>query len=211
MKSAMDAKADQDIRKLFWPAVAAFGALWGALEITLGSFLHSLRVPFSGAVMASVSAGLLVAQRQVMPKRGAAFATGAVAALCKTLSPGATILGPMFAILMESLMVEIALFAFPRAALSAAIAGALAVTWAASQKVLVQVLLYGSTIIDLYVEAFIKVADWLGLSKEAPYWFVVGLLAVIAVIGAVAGLFGRSAGLKAKQRLFMCDRPRECE
>jgi hypothetical protein len=110
----------------FWAYVTAFGAAWGAFEITVGAFLHALRIPFDGTFLASVSAAFLVAQRQVLPARGASLATGAVAALCKSISPGGMILGPMVAILVESALVEFALLAAPRARTTTMLAGALA-------------------------------------------------------------------------------------
>ena len=47
-------------KERFWAYVTAFGALWGSMEITLGSFLHVLRFPFAGILLASISAALLV-------------------------------------------------------------------------------------------------------------------------------------------------------
>jgi nucleoside-triphosphatase THEP1 len=194
----------------FWPHVAAFGALWGVLEITLGSFLHTLRIPFAGVALASAGAGMLVAQRQVLPRRGAALATGAVAALCKSLSPGGAILGPMTGILVEAALVEVALLAFPRAAASAALGGALAATWAAFQKVFVQVLFYGATVIDLYLAILKKAGEWLGIPPEAGWGALGALLGAIVLLGAGLGLAGWSVGREAcRAAMPMAARPRK--
>lgn len=72
------------------------------MEITLGSFLHTLRLPFSGTSLAAVSAALLVAQRQMLPRRGLSLTTGIVAAVCKSVSPGGVIFGPMVGITVEA-------------------------------------------------------------------------------------------------------------
>ena len=153
----------------FWAMVAAFGALWGALEITLGSFLHALKLPFGGTALGVVAAALLVAQRQVLPRRGLSLATGVVAALCKSVSPGGVILGPMIAITAEALLVELALLPAPRSRLAAAWAGALVVCWATFQKVIGQYVYLGEDIIDLYVALLEQGARTAGLSPAAGW------------------------------------------
>lgn len=176
--------------------------MWGATEVTLGSFLHSLRIPFSGVLLASAGAALLIAQRQVLPKRGSAIATGIVAACCKSLSPGGVILGPMVGIIMESLLVEFALLLGPKSPVSAAVAGMLAAGWAASQKVLSHWFFYGSTALDVYVALLQKVAHWLG-ANAGSVWYMIGVVGVlVATFGALAGLFGWTVGREARGRLI---------
>jgi hypothetical protein len=184
----------------FWSTAAAFGALWGTVEVTLGSFLHTLRLPFSGALLAAFGASLLVAQRQVAPARGLTVATACIAALCKSLSPGGVILGPMVGITVEGLLVELALLAAPRFAGSALLAGALAVVWAVFQKVLVQFILYGATAVDLYEAALKKSGDWLG-HANAGWWLVAALLALLGLIGAIGALGGFRVGRDAARAL----------
>ncbi len=185
----------------FWAYVAAFGAFWGVLEITLGSFFHTLRLPFAGVLLASAGAALLVAQRQVLPRRGASLATGVVAALCKSLSPGGIILGPMVGILIEALVIEIALLPGHRSRTGAAIGGSMAATWALVQKVVTQVILYGFTVLDVYLALLRKAIDWLGLSPRAGWMALAALMVVTAILGATGGLVGRRVGILALTRM----------
>lgn len=187
----------------FWPYVAAFGALWGAAEVTLGSFLHTLRMPFTGVLLASAGACLLVAQRQVLPRRGAALATGVVAALCKSMSPGGAILGPMLGILAEALLVELALMPAPRSVVAAVLAGALAATWAAFQKLVMQILFYGGSVIDLYMSLLRQTAAVLGVPGDAGWSALGGLLGGIAAVGAAAGVLGWRVGREGMRRLAL--------
>jgi hypothetical protein len=187
----------------FWAHVAAFGALWGSIEITLGSFLNTLRIPFGGTLLASLGAMLLVAARQIMPRRGASIATGVVAALCKSISPGGIILGPMVAITVEALLVEVALLVAPRARASAAAAGVLAATWSTFQKVISQVVFFGAGVITLYLTALRRARDWLGLPLTAGWWALFALLAIVAALGAAAGLAGRRIGAESVERLSL--------
>jgi hypothetical protein len=174
--------------------VAGFGALWGALEITLGSFLHALRLPFAGTLLAAVSAALLVAQRQVLPRRGLSLATGVVAAICKSVSPGGVIFGPMVGITVEAALVEIALLVAPRSRLSAALAGALAVLWATSQQVMTQFVYYGGDLIALFMELMERLAGMVGLNSAEGWHIVGGLVGTICCAGALVSLFGHSVG-----------------
>lgn len=184
----------------FWALAASFGALWGAVEITLGSFLHTLKVPFGGALLASLGAALLVAQRQIEPTRGLSVATAAIAALCKSLSPGGVILGPMIGIGVEGLLVELALFVAPRFFGSALLAGTLAALWSAFQKVLVQLVLYGGTALELYEAALRKADDWLG-HGGAGLGLVAALLSILGALGMLAGGFGHRVGREAARVL----------
>jgi len=182
-------------------SAAAFGALWGAVEVTAGSFLHALRIPFSGVLLAALGAGLLVAQRQVYDRRGVTIMTGAVAALCKSLSPAGIIWNPMVAIAMEAALAEAVLALAPRAALSAALAGALAVLWSIGQGLLMQFLLYGSRVFTLYVTVVGRTSRWVGFPAATAWWSLAGILASFLALGGGAGLWGRRIGRLARQRL----------
>ena len=94
--------------KTFWAYPGSFGALWGALEATLGSFLHAMKLPFAGVLLASMGAALLVALRTLAPQRGLLVATGAVCAAVKLSSPGTVLVGPAVGILTESDLAELA-------------------------------------------------------------------------------------------------------
>ncbi len=185
----------------FWPYVAAFGALWGAAEITLGSFLHTLRMPFTGVLLASAGAALLIAQRQALPRRGAALATGLVAALCKSMSPGGAILGPMLGILAEAALVELALLPAQRSVVTSLLAGALAALWAVCQKFLMQYLFYGGSVVDLYLSLLRQATQVLGVPSDAGWTALGGLLAVIASVGGTAGVLGWRVGREGMRRL----------
>ena len=123
----------------FWGHAAAFGAMWGALEATVGTFLHAMKIPFGGTMLAGMGAAFLVALRVLYPRRGVLLATGAVCAGVKLLSPATTVAGPMMGILMESLLVELACLPAGAVLPAALVGGALATLWALSQKVLVQI------------------------------------------------------------------------
>ena len=188
-------------RARFWAHAATFGALWGAIEATVGGFVHAVKMPFGGTALAATGAALLLALRVVYPKRGVVIAAGAVCACVKMVAPSTLILGPMIGIMVESLLIEVACAPFGARVGSAAVGGALATLWALTQKVLVQVVLYGAPVIGLYREVLSRAETWMGLPKTGGTSVVVGFAGIVAAIGATTALIGLRAGRVALQRM----------
>jgi len=44
-----------------WIKASIIGTIWAAAEIVLGSFLHNLRVPFSGNMLTAIALVILIA------------------------------------------------------------------------------------------------------------------------------------------------------
>lgn len=187
-------------RDRFWGHAAAFGAMWGALEATVGSFVHALKLPFGGTLLAATGAAFLVALRVVYPRRGVLVAAGLVCAGVKMLSPATVIVGPMVGILVESLLVEAVCWLAGANPVSAALGGALAALWALSQKVLTQIVLYGGPMIALYREILERAERWLGLPRSGGWLVVVPFATLIATIGAAMALAGYRAGCVVRAR-----------
>ena len=97
-----------------WTKAAVIGSIWAAIEIVLGSFLHNLRVPFSGTMLSMSAVFLLVAFSLHWKERGIIIRAGLIAALMKSISPSAVILGPMVGIIMEAVILETVLLILGR-------------------------------------------------------------------------------------------------
>ncbi len=165
--------------------IAVFGALWGAVEITLGSVLKSLHVPFSGVILASIALLILLIARLFVPKRGSTLFVGVVALLLKLFSLGGVIIGPMVAILAEALLAEMTLSGLGVSQASFMLAAALGLVWSLAQPFITGPLLYGRALVDVWVGVIHKSAQALGLSPES-----VGLAAgLIILIYLAAGAF----------------------
>lgn len=94
-----------------WIYVAVFGALWGVLEITLGSYLHVLFPPLAdtfvvGLIMAGLGAIIALVGRWFVPKRWAVLAIGVITTILKAFSLSGVVIGPMVAILAEAILME---------------------------------------------------------------------------------------------------------
>ena len=75
--------------------VGILGALWGAVEASLGSVLHALRVPFAGLVLSGVGIAIALCGRILVPRAGTIALIGLVTAFLKMLSVGGLVLNAM--------------------------------------------------------------------------------------------------------------------
>ncbi len=90
-----------------WIKASIAGTIWAASEIVLGSFLHNLRVPFSGNILTAIGIIILISISFIWRERGIFWRAGLICAIMKTMSPSAVIFGPMIAIIAESLILEL--------------------------------------------------------------------------------------------------------
>ncbi len=102
------------VRELVY--IAIFGAIWGAVEITLGSYLHVIFPPLAdtflvGLILTSIGTVVALIGRLFVPRTGSVLMIGVVTAILKMLSIGGVKIGPMAAILVESLLMELGLLA----------------------------------------------------------------------------------------------------
>ncbi|MBC7224375.1 MAG: hypothetical protein H5T59_08920 [Anaerolineae bacterium] len=182
--------------------VAIFGALWGGLELSLGSYLHVLKVPFVGVVMASLGLLLALVGRLFVPRRGAVWMMGVVTALLKMLSLGGVVLNPMLGILAEATLAELALDALGRPSrLAFAVAGGAGVLWVFFHPFVTQGLLAGRGLLTVYGWAIASGARLLGFPPEAVGAIVAALLGLHLGAGAAAGLLAWQVGQAVQRRL----------
>ncbi len=182
--------------------IGVFGALWGAAEMTLGSLLHVLNVPFSGAVLAGIGITIALIGRLFVPRTGSVLFIGLVTALLKMLSLGGIVLNPMIGIVAESLLAEVvlSLWGRPRRA-SFVVAGGLAVFWSFVHPFFTQGILAGQGILTVYGWTLEKGANLLGLDPSALLLILGGLVGVHLLIGIIAGLLAWDAGRIVQLRL----------
>ena len=182
--------------------LAVFGALWGLVEISLGSVLKSLNVPLSGVVLSAIGLSIALTGRFFVPKRGSTLFIGVIAMLLKLFSLGGVLIGPMAGIFTEALVAEIALSLSgrPRRA-TFLLAGALGVTWVMLQPFVTGPLLFGRTFVVIWLDLLDRGSQLLGLQANAGVWIVLGLLAIHLAIGCLAGWLGWDAARQLQARL----------
>ena len=100
-------------------------------------------MPFAGTFLAFASVGLVIAFVQVWKDKGLILYAGLIAALLKSMSPSAIILGPMIGILSEALILEVFLLLLGRNLIGYLVGGALAVLSALIHKIVSLLITYG--------------------------------------------------------------------
>lgn len=191
--------------------VAALGALWGSVEMTLGSFLHVWNVPFTGAVLGTIGVAIAMVGRMVVPKPGSTLCIAVVASLLKALSIGGVVLAPMIAIFMEGLLADavLSLGGRPRRATFVA-AGAVAVVYNTAHMILIQGVVFGAGIITMYTIMVQKAARLFHLSTSSVIAVLAALVAMHLVVGSIAGLVAWAAGRSVVARRSAAElRPEE--
>ena len=182
--------------------IAVFGTLWGISEITLGSVLKSLNVPFSGAVLGAIGLTIALVGRVFVPKKGSTLFVGVIAMLLKLFSLGGVIIGPMVGVFSEALVAEIVLSLSGKPSrFSFLLAGALGVTWTLAQPFVTGPLLFGRTLFVVWLDLLDTGTRYLGLDANAALWIVVALLVIYLFIGCVAGWLSWDVARQLKTRL----------
>jgi ABC-type thiamin/hydroxymethylpyrimidine transport system permease subunit len=190
-----------------WVYVAVFGALWGALELTLGAYLHVLFPPlantfFTGLILAGIGAAIALVGYTFVPRPGAVLSIGIITALLKVVSLGGAKIGPVVAILAEVILMEVALLSKRSPTRGRyVLAGTVAVSWNFFHKFIMMRLLYGKGIGEVYVKMVKEGSQTLGL--DAGYAVaIVGVLFLFRVVaGAVAGWLAWDLGRLVARRV----------
>ncbi len=182
--------------------LAVFGALWGLVEISLGSVLKTLNIPMSGAVLAAIGLAVALIGRAFVPQRGSTLFIGAIAMLLKLFSLGGAVLGPMVGILTEALVAEIVLSmgGQPRR-MSFILAGAFGVAWVLLQPFVTGPLLFGRTVLVVWLDLLDRGGRLLGLQPTAAIWIVLALLVIHLAVGGLAGWMGWDIAKMLQSRL----------
>lgn len=170
--------------------VAIFGTVWGAVELGLGSLLHVLNVPQTGAMMAAVGIVILLTGHTVVPRRGAVLMIGLTAAFVKSFSLGGIVINPMLAIVMEAALTEAGLRLGRGGRGAFALAGMAGSSWNFVHPFITQGLLAGWGIARVYGWLVHGPAQLIGLPSGYGWLVLLPLCGFNLVAGLVAGYVG---------------------
>ncbi|MDX9811968.1 MAG: nucleoside-triphosphatase [Bacteroidales bacterium] len=183
-----------------WIKASITGTIWAASEIVLGSFLHNLRVPFSGNILTAIGIIILISISYIWTDKGLIWRSGIICALMKTMSPSAVIFGPMIAILAEAFLIESSVRLLGRTYAGYLTGAMLAMSWNLFQKIANYIIFYGAGIIDVYNNLIGMAGKELGIGTDIGWFPVIILLVVFALFGIVSGIIGISVGKKMKKQ-----------
>lgn len=173
-----------------WTKAAVIGSIWAAIEIVLGSFLHNLRIPFSGTMLSMSAVFLLVAFAMQWQERGIIIRAGLIAAVMKSISPSAVILGPMVGIIMEAVILEMVIMLLGRNVFGFIVGGMLGVAWALLQKILSLLIIYGFDLVRIAEAFYFYLVKNTGLEELSPIYLVFLVLGIYMIAGILAALAG---------------------
>jgi hypothetical protein len=182
--------------------LAVFGALWGVSEISLGSVLHALKIPLTGAFMAAIGLCIALVGRLFVPRRGSTLFIGVIAMFLKLFSIGSILLGPMIGILAEAVVAELVLSLFNSPTRFVFIlAGGLGVLFTFVHPFVTGPLLFGRGILSVWLDTIDVGARLFGLPATAAIAIIVVLAGVHLIIGCAAGWLAWGAGRILQTRL----------
>lgn len=179
-----------------WIKASIIGTIWAASEIVLGSFLHNLRIPFSGNILTAIGLVILISIGHSWSEKGIFWRAGLICAILKTMSPSAVIFGPMVAIFAESLLLELSVRIMGRTIPGYLTGAVLAMSWNLFQKIANYIIFYGSDIIGVYVNLLNIAKKQLNIQTDITWLPILILLVVYALFGLFAGFIGIRVGRK---------------
>ena len=185
-----------------WIKASIAGTIWAASEIVLGSFLHNLKVPFSGNILTAIGIIILISISYIWKERGLFWRAGLICALMKSMSPSAVIFGPMIAIFTESALIELSVRLMGRTFAGYAIGSMLAMSWNLVQKIFNYIIFYGSNIIEVYADLLRYAQKQLNIKTEIIWMPIIVLLIVYALFGLLASVTGIRVGRKMLSQPF---------
>lgn len=183
--------------------IGVFGALWGATEMSLGSALHTLNVPFSGVVLAGIGLTVAFVGRLFVPRAGSVLLIGLVTAFLKVFSMGGVVLNPMLGIVVEALLAELVLATLgPPHRLSFVAAGGLAILWTFVQPFFTFGILGGQGLATVMGWTLSKGAAALNLAPSSGLLLILApLVAGHLLVGCLAGVLAWDVGRIVQRRL----------
>ena len=182
-----------------WVKASVLGTLWAASEIVLGSFLHNLRIPFSGNILAGIGIVLMISVSYRWNEKGLFWRAGLICALMKTMSPSAVIFGPMIAIFSQGLLMEGSTRLLGRTLAGYLAGAALAMSWNFFQKIFNLWIFYGDNLVAIYTKLAEYARQQTGIASDLVWWPLVILLLLYFVFGIVAGIIGIRSGRRLQQ------------
>ncbi len=173
-----------------WLYAAALACLWAASEIVLGSFLHNLRVPMRGSILAAIGVMIMVSAGVRWKISGIFWRAGLITALMKSVSPSAVLLGPMTAIFMQGFIMDMVTRSGRHTKPAYIIGGGLAIAWNFFQLILGYLLYYGYDAVELYNRLIKYATNEIGAVSFSGNWILIVLISVYFIFGVIAAIIG---------------------
>ncbi|MCX6272371.1 MAG: hypothetical protein NTU44_14390 [Bacteroidetes bacterium] len=187
---------DKPVLNEKWIKASIIGTIWAASEIVLGSFLHNLKIPFSGNILTAIGLIILISVSYIWRERGLYWRAGLICAVMKTISPSAVIFGPMIAIFTEAALLELSVRLFGKTIFGYIIGAILAMSWNLFQRILNFIIFYGFNIVQLYSNLIKFAKKSLNIHTNLLWTPILLLLLVYCTMGFFSAIIGIKIGRK---------------
>lgn len=166
--------------------IGKFAAMLSCIEIGLGSFLHGLKIPFSGTVLSLNQIFILsYASIKISSLKSPSYISIS-SAILKSLSPAGKKLTPMLAISLQGLLFNLGLFIFGNNFIGRVLGAAMASSWSLIQPFLIYLVLFGEDllfILQYFEKKFLTHLPGQSITIVVLSFFLLkGLIAIIMVI-----------------------------
>lgn len=180
---------------------ALFGALWGIIEISLGTILHASKIPFRGAALTTIAVVLITTSRSFINYKGSMIAISAVAASLKLITlPGFNIT-PFIAILMQGIIAEVVFTIFTYRLISALLSGSFIMLYTLIHSLVMQGIFFGLGIYNVYVEILNSIGKAINYEGKMSLILIPLIVFMYILTGAGAGWFGYLTANRTKDIL----------
>lgn len=184
-----------------WTYAALFGAIWGALEATLGTAVHLGNLPLRGTIMGLIGLLCLVCLRRLQPRPGVCLLAGVVAMFLKIFTLGGIYPGPIIGIGVQALVVEIGLTGTGGRAVGAAIGGFFALATNPVQKLVTMWVVAGTDAVSSYFRLLEESAAAIGLENLSAQVAIVAIVLAKGTVGSIGGLWAWRVAGRVLRRL----------
>ena len=180
--------------------LAILGSVWGIVELQLGTLLHSTTLPFVGLVMMALGIFFQTTARYVTRMRGSALLVAVVVSFLKLLFIGGIAFSTVFAIFVQSGILEFIYAKREPSRLRMSFAGAVSVSYALVHPFFSMPVFMGLTVFDAYDRITRAGSLLFALPNESGLIILALLLFVHLSMGFAAGILTFNA-MKRMRRL----------
>jgi len=180
-----------------WLLASIVGSIWASFEIILGSFLHNIRFPMSGTILTIIAGVLMILFAYQWQERGVILRAGIIAALMKSISPSAVLIGPMTAIFFEALIFEVVVFFLGHNWISYTVASIGLLYSVLIHKILTWLILYGWNLVRITKNMYDFIIKQLNIENVSFTKAFLLLSLIYMVLGIFTAFFGIIVSKKA--------------
>jgi hypothetical protein len=184
-----------------WTYAALFGALWGALEATVGTALHLGQVPFRGSLIGLAGLLCLVCLRRLQPRPGVCLMAGGVAVVLKIFTLGGLNPGPIVGIAVQAVAVEAAMTLTGGRVFGAAVGGFVTLATNPIQSLVTAWVVAGTDAVRASLELLQASAAAVGAGGVRPELVFGALVALTGAVGAAGGVWSWRLSGRVVRRL----------